>query len=149
MASVSSALFSTQMYDGNGNMTRPWVLFFSALAAALTGSSTETGGGSLLFTVPGTIGIRSNAAPLIQAPDALTFSTAVALVKQAPAGAAINVIVRDAGNAIGTVTIAAGATSGSVTLSSGSVSAGDLLTIDITTVGTTFPGSDLTVQLQP
>ena len=138
----------TPMFDSSGNLSRPWMLFFAALAASVAGGSD---GSSFLFTVPGTIGIRSNAAPLIQAPEDLTFSTIVAVVKQAPTGAGINVNVKAAGTLVGTVMIATGATSGTVTLtgSAGGVNAGALLTIDITAVGTTFPGSDLTVQLEP
>ena len=137
---------ATPMYSSDGNMSMPWVMFFQALATAVLGGGSS---GAYLFTVPGTIGIKSNAAPLIQAPEDITFSTVVGLVKQPPTGAAINVNVQDAGTVLGTLIIPAGSTSATLTLTSGSVNAGDLLTIDITAVGTTFPGSDLTVQLQP
>ena len=137
----------TALLNSDGFLSLPWILFFNGLASQV--SSAGTGSASYLFTVPGTIGIRSNAAPLIQAPADESLSSVVALVKTAPMGANISVNVLDAGSVIATVTIVAGKTSGTVALTAAGVSAGDLLTIDITAVGTTFPGSDLTVQLQP
>jgi hypothetical protein len=137
----------TPLLNSNGNLSLPWILFFNGLTSQV--SSASGGSPSYLFTVPGTIGIRSNAAPLIQAPSDETFTSAVALVKTAPTGANISVNILDAGSVLGTVAIVAGKTSGTVAFSAAGVSAGDLLTIDITAVGTTFPGSDLTVQLQP
>ena len=63
-------------------------------------------------------------------------------VKTAPTGADLKARLRLAGTAIATVVIAAGTTTGGVPVNQ-AVSAGDVLTIDVTQVGATVAGANL------
>jgi len=79
------------------------------------------------------------------APKAVTISRIVARVNTAPAGAAINITVNKNGSSGATLVIADGGTkiinsSPSITLAED-----DYLTVDITQIGSTTAGSDLTV----
>jgi hypothetical protein len=67
-----------------------------------------------------------------------------AQVGTAPTGANIVLSIRLNGTSIGTVTITAGATEGTLTLSQ-ALTAGQSLTVNITQVGSTVAGADLTV----
>lgn len=67
-----------------------------------------------------------------------------AQVNTAPTGAGIVLSIRRNGTSIGSVTISAGATEGTLTLSQ-ALTAGQYLTVNITQVGSTIAGSDLTV----
>ena len=69
-------------------------------------------------------------------------------LKQAPAGAALVVVVYVNGVVYATITVPAGATSASVATST-QIVAGQLIRVDITAVGTTYPGSDMTVFINP
>lgn len=65
-----------------------------------------------------------------------------------PVGADLVVALRQNGTVIQLATIPDGQiTSGYLTLSPGTVSAGDYFTVDVTQVGSTDPGSELTVTL--
>lgn len=65
-----------------------------------------------------------------------------AIVKTAPTGADLLVRLRQAGHALVTVTIPAGTTSAGIGVNQ-AVSAGDILTLDITQVGSSVAGSNL------
>ena len=55
----------------------------SGSAAASSPAATSTGGGSvLLLSVPGTLSIRSNAAPLVSLPGSQRFTEFTALLKR-------------------------------------------------------------------
>ena len=110
--------------------------------AAQVASSATT----LILTVPGTLAIESNAAPLVQFTAARSFTKIALFVKQAPAGAAITVSVNAGSKVLGMAAIAAGAVSGTATVS-WTLPANSLLTVDITGVGLSFPGADLTIEL--
>ena len=110
---------------------------------------------SVTLSIAGTLAIGSDLAPRIATNTLLTAISVQASVKNAPTGAALAVqIYYYSGSAWVTwlaISIAAGTTS--TTLSGGSVSAaaqipaGAYIRVDITGAGTTFPGSDLTVQI--
>jgi len=72
----------------------------------------------------------------------------VTLPLLAPAGAALVVVVYVNGVVYATITVPAGATSASVTTST-QIMAGQLIRVDVTAVGTTYPGSDMTVFINP
>ncbi len=120
----------------------------SSSAAPAAGGSTPAQaitGGEAVLSVGGTLAIQSNAAPLLTVP-AITPVSITALVKQAPQGGSVQVQLNVAGQKYLTVTVAQGQTSGSATGSSfAAIAAGSLLTMDIVAVGTTFPGSDLSL----
>jgi hypothetical protein len=102
----------------------------------------------LILTVPGTLAIESNAAALVQLQSTQSFTTVVLLVKQAPVGAALTIQAVVGSTTLGTVSISDGAVSSSASVT-WTVPAGQVLMFSITGVGLTFPGSDLTIQLQP
>jgi hypothetical protein len=109
-------------------------------------SSGSTGTGTLILSVPGTLAIESNAAQLVQFSSGVTWKTATALVKKAPAGAAITVQVSAGSAVLGTVTVADGAFSGAASVS-WTLPANTLLIVDVVGVGLTYGGSDLTLEL--
>jgi hypothetical protein len=101
--------------------------------------------GEAVLSVGGTLGIQSNAAPLLTVP-AITPVAITALLKQPPQGGQVQVQLNAAGSKFITVTVAEGQVSGSAPGSSfAAIAGGSLLTLDIVAVGTTFPGSDLSL----
>jgi plastocyanin domain-containing protein len=81
------------------------------------------------------------------APRALTISQLRASVDTPPTGAPLIVSLRNNGSIIATATIAAGTNTGTTTLAL-AVAAGDYLQADVTQVGSTIAGADLTVQVE-
>ena len=117
----------------------------AASVSVLAGGS---GPAMLVFTVPGTLAIQSNAAPLVSLAADTQPGSLVALLKQAPVGGPVLLKLATAtGLAIGAVTIPAGettATDGSLA----KIPANQVLVLAITSVGLTFPGADLTVMVR-
>lgn len=101
----------------------------------------------LILSVPGTLAIESDAAALVQLQSTMNFTTAVLLLKQAPVGAALTIQAVAGTTTLGTMSVPDGATSSSASVT-WTVPAGKVLMFNITGVGLTFPGSDLTIQLQ-
>lgn len=119
--------------------------------AAAGGSTSTTSGGDasmLVLTVPGTLSIRSSAAPLVSLPEGREVAEILALVKQAPAGADIrlDLLVNNAKYA--TVTTAKDATAGKVNSGLKAIAKDQVIALDIVAVGTVFPGADLTVMIR-
>lgn len=106
-------------------------------------ASTANGQWPGYLVVPGTLAISSQAAPLVKTEAAQSVRKIEALLKQAPVGGNL-VIAINAPTLITTLTVTAGSTSGSVT-GSWTLPASTVVSIDITGVGLTFPGADLTV----
>jgi len=114
-------------------------------------TSTATSGGDasmLVLTVPGTLSMRSSAAPLVSLPEGRDVSEVMALVKQAPAGAdlKLDVFVNNAKHT--SVAIAKDATTGKVNSGLKAIAKDQVIALDITAVGTVFPGADLTVMIR-
>lgn len=65
----------------------------------------------------------------------------------APAGGPLTARVNDGGRVVATVTVAAGANTAQVTGLGFAAAAGDVITFDITAIGSTTPGSDVAVDL--
>lgn len=108
-------------------------------------------GGQIDLEVEGVLGIQSDAVPAITAPAAAAVSAVFAYVKTAPTGAAIRVVVKVNGTAWATCVIQAGQTSATASQSGralGPLAPGAQITLDITAVGTTFPGERLSVQIK-
>ena len=104
---------------------------------------------ALILSVPGTLSIRSDAAPLVSLPEAKTPTGVVALVKQAPTGADLTCELSVAGSEWASVTIPDGETEARLGASGlRQIGADQLIVLDITAVGTTFPGADLTVMIR-
>ena len=79
------------------------------------------------------------------APRALTIQSMTAYVQTAPTGASLNLRVNKNGSSIATPSVSAGATSGSLTGLTSTMNAGDYLTVDITQVGSSVAGSNLSL----
>jgi hypothetical protein len=77
-----------------------------------------------------------------------TIKEVRAAVNTAPTGAAINLSVKKNGTQFTTLSIAASANAGSSTGLSTAVVAGDYLSVDITQVGSTVAGANLTVMVE-
>ena len=76
------------------------------------------------------------------APRSLTIKDITARVDTAPTGSALNISINKNGSQASTVAIAAGATKTSSTVSI-AMAADDYITVDITSVGSTTPGTEL------
>jgi len=118
-------------------------------------TAASSGGAGLTITVPGTLAIGSNAGQVPAFYNAATsLSGARLAVAQAPTGAALVVNVGLAGSpetVLFTLTIAAGQTSVVATsaqiAAAAAIPANTNVLVDITAVGTTFPGAGLTLNL--
>ncbi len=107
-------------------------------------------GGQFNFQVEGTLGIIDDAAPALSVQQSFSIRDVYAKVKGAPAGAAILARVKQGAAVVTDVTIADGLTS-STSVNGAELpvlTAGSTLALEIVTVGTTFPGRDLTVTIR-
>lgn len=86
--------------------------------------------------------------PGIRVPVDCTLANAYIWVGTAPTGSALTVLVRRSGSTIATLTVAAAATTGSATGLTVALSKGDLLTFDISAIGSTVAGADIGVGLE-
>jgi hypothetical protein len=102
----------------------------------------------LILSVPGTLAVNANAAPLVSIATDATPTSIVALVKTAPTGSALKFTVKAGGAIVGGGSIAAGSSSGTMSKGLGAIAAGAVVTLAVTAVGATLPGSDLTVMLR-
>lgn len=117
-------------------------------AAAVAASTSSSGGtGQVGLSVPGTLGMVSNAAPLLVFGSTVTPSGLLAVVKETAIGAAIAVQIMVGSASYATLTIPAGQTQVSIP-GAGAIAAGALVTLNLISVGTTFPGSGLSVFFQ-
>jgi hypothetical protein len=103
--------------------------------------------GEMKISIPGTLAIGSNLGPAAFYTSTVSLQNGVTcMVKQAPVGADLVIQVYAGTTLLFTVTIAAGSTVGSAPGTS-AIGPETPVIINLTAVGTTFPGSDLTVAL--
>jgi hypothetical protein len=99
--------------------------------------------------IDGTLAIGSNQAPPLQLNASRTPTAVIALAGTAPTGAGITVNINVGGTLWMSLTIAAGTTSVQATTgqltTAGAITGSSPITLDITAVGTTVPGADLSV----
>jgi hypothetical protein len=86
--------------------------------------------------------------PGIRVPAPCTLNAVYVNVGTAPTGSALTVLVKRGGSTLATVTVAAGSTSGSVTGLGVPLAAGNLLTVDVSAIGSTVAGSDVLVSIE-
>jgi hypothetical protein len=98
----------------------------------------------LSWYLSGTATVANNKGAELRLPTAAVVERLDVRAKTAPTGAALTARLRVNGVAGPTVSIAAAATSGGVGLQL-SVAAGDVLTVDITAVGSGTAGADVTI----
>lgn len=97
----------------------------------------------------GTAAVATNTMPPgLRVPIDCTLANAYIWVGTAPTGSALTVLVRRAGSTIATLTVAAGSTTGSATGLSVALTKGDLITFDVSAVGSTVAGADVAVELE-
>ncbi len=107
-------------------------------------------GGQFNFQVEGILGILDDASPPLSVQETLSIRDIYAQVAAAPAGAAMEVTIQQGAQTIATCTIAAGATISPAVNGAELplLTASSTLKLDITAVGTTYPGRDLTVTMR-
>jgi hypothetical protein len=103
--------------------------------------------GEMKISIPGTLAIGSNIGPAAFYTSTVSLQNGVTcMVKQAPVGANLVIQVYAGITLLFTVTITAGSTVGSAT-GTPTIGPETPVIVNLTAVGTTFPGSDLTVAL--
>lgn len=107
-------------------------------------------GGQYSFQITGYPAIQTNAAPPVIVDADRSVRDIYAIVSGAPTGAAITLQITDNGTLYATLQIPDGATTSNVIDGFGmpALRAGDQLNLSIAGVGTTTPGSGLTVILR-
>jgi hypothetical protein len=100
---------------------------------------------TLFLSRQGTLAVESSVFPLFRLAAARTPTEVVAMVKDAPTGADLVIEIQVDGVTWQTVTIVAGATSKTVNTGLGQIAANKDVVVNLTRVGTTFPGADLTL----
>jgi len=115
----------------------------------LTGQVPGEAQSAFNLTVDGNLGIGNDLAPIIALQLAVSPSRVVAKVKVAPTGADIDVRIKEGSNIWLTLTIPAGQVSVEATQfqldAAGEIPLDSIIQLDLTKVGTTVPGSDLSV----
>jgi hypothetical protein len=138
---ISSELFVT---NSQGNSPTSSINF----TGSLDGSLRTLSGGQLSFQIGGFLAIQANAAPDVILDASKAVRDIYAVVQQPPVGSAININLNLNGTLYCTLTIPAGSTRMAAALDGAALPpllVQDRLSIDITGVGLTTPGSSLTV----
>lgn len=124
---------------------------YPLLYEALKRIAEERAAGSIkrmvALTVSGILAIESDAAPAIHAPEDFKPTTIKVVAKQAPTGASLTVRIKSGTTDWATATLPAGLSEVTATAPATVIAAGTNIRLDITAVGTTYPGADLTVTL--
>lgn len=103
------------------------------------------------FYIAGTPSVANDLGWNPVAPQAMTAVKIWAKCKTAPTGADLIARVYNVtdGTVVATVTIAAGATTGNnASMTTAAITAGDVLRVDVTQIGSTVPGADISVILE-
>ena len=105
------------------------------------------GGGQFSFQITGYLAIQTGAAPLVIVDSGQSVRDMYAVLITPSSGAGVTLQLNRNGVAYATLQFAAGATVSNVVNGFGlpALNAGDQLSLDVDGVGTTNPGSDLTV----
>jgi hypothetical protein len=105
------------------------------------------GGGQFSFQITGYLAIQTGAAPLVIVDADQSVRDMYAVLIGPPSGAGVTLEINRNGSAYATLQFAAGAAVSNVVSGFGlpALRAGDQLSLDVDGVGTTNPGSDLTV----
>jgi len=125
--------------DGDAPIREDWIY-------GAPGSNASPG---VTLQVDGTLAIGSNLAPIVALNASYTPQSVVAYVKTGPTGAGLTCNINVGGTLWMTLTIPAGAESVASTAAqltaAGAIAGGVNITFDITAVGTTVPGADLSI----
>ncbi len=144
----------TPFFDESGNISRPWVIYLQGLGDSGTGgSSSASTAWQIDLEVSGVLGIGSDQAPAQTLPALGTITDILASVKLAPIGAVITANILLGGVLLTTITVTAAATPNvpveqTFAFTIAKIPPNIPVTLDITAVGTTLPGTRLTVTLR-
>jgi len=110
-------------------------------------------GGQITFSVPGLLAVQAGAAPAAVLPASTSVRDIFATLNQSgvgwPTGAAVVAKVRISGQVVATLTIPLGQAVSNVILGNYLyIAAGQVVTCDVTQVGSTYPGAGLTVMVR-
>jgi hypothetical protein len=107
-------------------------------------------GGQYSFQITGYLAIQTNAAPAVVVDSDRSVRDIYAIVGTAPTGAAISLQINRNGASYVSVQVPAGAATSNVVGGFGlpALRSGDILSLNVTGVGTTVPGSDLTIVIR-
>jgi hypothetical protein len=107
-------------------------------------------GGQLDLQVDGVVGIQSDAVPQITIAQSTSVRDVYATVEQAPSGADLSAVIKTNGGAWATITILDGHTISNPfdAAEIPPLAADSVVSLDITGVGTTFPGQRLVVSIR-
>lgn len=119
----------------------------SGPAVGAVGSRQASGATSLVFSAPWVLSTDSMVAPLLEVASPVRVSEIVAMLKQPPTGGQIRAVVMAGDAELGSIIIPAGSRYVRQQASI-SVPARSVLSLELTSVGLTFPGADLTVILR-
>jgi hypothetical protein len=151
LASVRIASLELKVTNAFGDSAKSINSFLSldsdlGEAGSLPGMRTDQGG-QFVFQIAGVLFVESAPTAPLPVHAATSVRDVYAVVSVAPAGAPVTVLLRRNAVPYATVIVPAGNTiSGAVSGASlAPLQSGDLLTFDITGVGTTTPGQDLSV----
>ncbi len=104
---------------------------------------------AIVFFISGTLTVSNPAGNInIQSPFALSCTSLTGKVNTAPAGASLIFTINRNGASIGTVTIIAGTTGASTTISATTLAQDDVITVQITQIGSSTAGSDLIAEVR-
>jgi hypothetical protein len=119
----------------------------TAWVPAVVGAKGDAGapGVTPIFTMQDTLAVRTGVSRFYFE-STRTLVSARASVNTAPTGSAVVVLIKINGTAVGTISIAAGTNTATTTINQ-AVNLNDYATVDVTSVGSTTAGSDLTVTL--
>jgi hypothetical protein len=108
-------------------------------------SRSSRGGSAVVLYAHGTLGIEADAAAAMYLRESVLPKQVVARVKSAPVGADLEMTIHAGAQEWLSLTIAAGETSAESVGVLAALPADESLRLEITAVGTTFPGVDLAV----
>lgn len=146
IASVS--LRVTNAFGDSATTVNNYLLFDDESAESGSAQGIRTSlGGQFTIQVPGVLFVESSPAAPLPVHTTVSVRDVYAIAGTPPAGASVTVLVRRNGSPYATVSIPSGSTFSNAVSGAtlAPLQAGDLLTIDITGVGSSTPGSDLTV----
>jgi hypothetical protein len=137
---ASAELYMTNALGGGSVTTNTYTGTIDAGLRTLAG-------GQFSFQISGYLAIQTSAAPVVIVDADRSVRDIYGIVGTAPAGAAINLQINRNGASYADVTFAPGSTVSDIVGGFGlpALRAGDLLSLNVTGVGTTVPGSDLTL----
>jgi hypothetical protein len=140
---ASAELYMTNAFGAGAVTVNPYTVTIDSGLRTL-------GGGQYSFQITGYLAIQTNAAPAVVVDSDRSVRDVYGIVGTAPTGAAIILQINRNGASYVSVQIPSGTTISNVLSGFGlpALRSGDILSLNVTGVGTTVPGSDLTLVMR-